>query len=94
MIGGEYAESRQLIASQPPRPRDTRMRRRIGAILAATVLVAFYPVHSWVLAPAEVVPVAPAYVRAPFAGIVHQLDIPQYRRTGRHASGGTGARAA
>ncbi|PYD78265.1 HlyD family secretion protein [Komagataeibacter sucrofermentans] len=75
MIGGEYAESRQLIAAQPPGPRDTRLRRRVGAILAAALLVAFYPVHSWVLAPAEVVPVAPAYVRAPFAGIVHQLDV-------------------
>ncbi|WP_308721330.1 HlyD family efflux transporter periplasmic adaptor subunit [Komagataeibacter xylinus] len=75
MIGGEYAESRQLIASQPPRPRDTRMRRRIGAMLAAAVLVACYPVHSWILAPAEVVPVAPTFVRAPFAGIVHQLDV-------------------
>ncbi|GBR26066.1 membrane-fusion protein [Komagataeibacter nataicola NRIC 0616] len=75
MIGGEYAESRQLIASQPPRPRNTRVRRRVGAILAAVLLVALYPVHSWVLAPAEVVPVAPTYVRAPFAGIVHQLDV-------------------
>ena len=75
MVGGEYAESRQLIAAHPPRPRTTRARRRTAVILAAVLVVAIFPVHSWVLAPAEVVPVAPTYVRAPFAGIVHQLDV-------------------
>ncbi|MBL7233043.1 efflux RND transporter periplasmic adaptor subunit [Komagataeibacter oboediens] len=75
MIGGEYAESRQLVASRPPRPRNRRVRRRVAAMAAIAVAVALYPAHSWVLAPAEVVPVEPSYVRAPFAGIVHQLDV-------------------
>lgn len=76
LVGGTYAEARQL-ADLPHRPPARRRARRwvlgAGALVAA---IALYPVQSWVLAPAEVVAADPAYIRAPFAGIVRQIDAP------------------
>ncbi|MFW7269638.1 efflux RND transporter periplasmic adaptor subunit [Gluconacetobacter sp. Hr-1-5] len=76
LIGGAYAEARQL-ADLPYRPPARHRARRWvlgGAALVAAI--ALFPVRSWVLAPAEVVAADPAYIRAPFAGIVRQIDAP------------------
>lgn len=68
----------QVLATMPRLPAHPHRTRR-GWIVGAGVFllaVALFPVHSWVLAPAEVVAVDPAYVRAPFAGIVRQINAP------------------
>jgi hypothetical protein len=76
LVGGAYAEARQL-ADTPRRITPRHRVRRWGLMaVAALALVALYPAHSWVLAPAEVVAADPAYIRAPFAGIVRQIDVP------------------
>ncbi|MBB2206303.1 efflux RND transporter periplasmic adaptor subunit [Gluconacetobacter takamatsuzukensis] len=76
LVGGAYAEARQL-ADLPHRPPARhRARRWVLAGAALVAAVALYPVRSWVLAPAEVVAADPAYIRAPFAGIVRQIDAP------------------
>lgn len=77
IICDSYTQARVLAAL--PRvsisPHHTRRKWMLGAG-ALLLALALFPIHSWVLAPAEVVPVNPVYVRAPFAGIVRQINVP------------------
>ena len=79
MLSGSYAQS--LILSDTARPtglsRWARLRRRpaLISIAAALALVALAPTRQSVLAPAEIVPVNPAPVRAPFEGVVDALRV-------------------
>jgi len=76
---GSYAQAWELSRAQiaPVQPGGVRRRRRtliaIAAVLA--VVAAFMPVRSSIIAPAEVVARAPAFVRAPFAGIVDSIAV-------------------
>lgn len=79
LLSGAYGQS--LILSDTARPtglsRWARLRRRpvLTGIVAALALVALVPTRQSVLAPAEVVPVNPAPVRAPFEGVVDALRV-------------------
>jgi multidrug resistance efflux pump len=80
MLSGAYAQS--LILSDAVKPAGFRsrwatLRRRpvIIGIAAALVLAALAPTRQSVLAPAEIVPVDPAPVRAPFEGVVDALRV-------------------
>ncbi|MFT8417597.1 MAG: HlyD family secretion protein [Acetobacter sp.] len=77
IICNAYAQARVLAAMPraPVSPHHTRRKWIIGAGAFALAL-ALFPVHSWVLAPAEVVAVDPVYIRAPYAGIVRQINVP------------------
>lgn len=77
-LTGTYAQS--LLLHQ--RVRDASFWRRLPAkrrplAIAATVLllVSLWPVRESVLAPAEIVPIDPAPVRAPFDGVVGSLRV-------------------
>lgn len=79
MLSGTYAQS--LILHDMMRPAGFRTRwailRRRPAIAAILVvlLAAVAPIRQSVLAPAEIVPVDPAPVRAPFDGVVDALHV-------------------
>ena len=79
MLSGSYAQS--LILSDTARPaglsRWARLRRRpvLIGIVVALALVALVPTRQSVLAPAEIVPVDPAPVRAPSEGVVDALHV-------------------
>jgi len=79
MLSGSYAQS--LILSDTARPaglsRWARLRRRpvLIGIVVALALVALVPTRQSVLAPAEIVPVDPAPVRAPSEGVVDSLHV-------------------
>ena len=79
MLSGSYAQS--LILSDAARPpglsRWARLRRRpvLIAALVVLALVALVPTRQSVLAPAEIVPINPAPVRAPFDGVVDALRV-------------------
>lgn len=76
---GSYAQAWELarVRRAPVRPGRLRRLRRIGIPLLAVCLLAagFIPVRSSAIAPAEVVARAPAFVRAPFAGVVDAIDV-------------------
>lgn len=77
IICNSYAQARVLAAMPrlPVPPHHMRRKWMLGAG-AFFLAVALFPVHSWVLAPAEVVAVDPVFIRAPFAGIVRQINVP------------------
>lgn len=77
IICSSYTQARVLAAMPrlPAPPHRTRRRWMLG-VGVFLLAVALFPVRSWVLAPAEVVAVDPVYVRAPFAGIVRQINVP------------------
>lgn len=79
-LAGAYAESWELARARraSARPWGWRLARNVGALLLLVILVAvaFIPVRSSAIAPAEVVARVPAFVRAPFAGVVDSIDVP------------------
>lgn len=77
-LAGAYAQS--LLLHQHVREasfwhRLPAKRRPLAIAAALLVLIALLPVRESVLAPAEVVPVDPAAVRAPFDGVVDALRV-------------------
>jgi multidrug resistance efflux pump len=77
---GSYAQAWELarVPLAPVRP-DRRRRMRTMAIgfgVAAVLALGLMPVRSSTIAPAEVVADAPAFVRAPFAGVVDSIAVP------------------
>ena len=77
-LAGTYAQS--LLLHQ--RIRETGFWRRLptkrgplGIAAALLLLVALLPVRESVLAPAEIAPIDPAPVRAPFDGVVGALQV-------------------
>jgi hypothetical protein len=77
-LAGTYAQSLLLHqrARKPGITQQLAARKRPLAIAAAVLLViAIFPVRESVLAPAEVVPIDPAPVRAPFDGVVGALRV-------------------
>jgi HlyD family secretion protein/Biotin-lipoyl like len=76
---GSYAQAWELarVRRAPVHPGRLRRLRRVGiALLAAALLGAgLIPVRSSAVAPAEVVARAPAFVRAPFAGVVDSIEV-------------------
>jgi hypothetical protein len=78
-VCGAYAQSWELSRARRAsiRPIRRRVLRRVAIVVAAAAIVAacFFPVHSSVLAPAEVVARSPAFVRAPFAGVVDEIAV-------------------
>ncbi len=78
MIGGSYAQS-LILAGQVFGRRLTlsswRRPRTLIGVAAVLLLIALMPVRESVLAPAEITPVAPAPVRAPFEGVVYALHV-------------------
>jgi|AGTN01.1.fsa_nt_gi hypothetical protein len=79
MLAGAYAQA-WLLASRP-RPalplaaRVGRRRRALGIGAVVLAVLALYPVRQSVLAPAEVVPMAPMLVRAPFEGVIDGIAV-------------------
>src|SRR6185437_12412881 len=62
----------------PVRPDRRRRMRKLAIGLAAAALLALglMPVRSSTIAPAQVVADSPAFVRAPFAGVVDSIAVP------------------
>ncbi|MGN6084627.1 efflux RND transporter periplasmic adaptor subunit [Trinickia sp.] len=77
-LAGTFAQS-LLLHRQVRKPSvvaQLAVRKRALAVAAAVLLaIALFPVRESVLAPAEVVPVDPAPVRAPFDGVVGALRV-------------------
>jgi hypothetical protein len=78
-ICGSYAQAWELSRARlaPGRPGRLRRVRNLAMSVAACLVLAlgFVPVRSSVIAPAEVVAREPAFVRAPFAGIVDSIEV-------------------
>jgi multidrug resistance efflux pump len=77
-LTGTYAQSLLLHrrARKPGVVQQLTVRKRALAVTAGVLfLIAVFPVRESVLAPAEVVPVDPAPVRAPFDGVVGALRV-------------------
>jgi hypothetical protein len=78
-ICGAYAQSWELARARRAPAGIMRWRRLRGWGIAAAVLallaVGFVPVSSTALAPAEVAAANPAFVRAPFAGVVDGITV-------------------
>ncbi len=79
VLAGAYAQA-WLLASRPPAAlpwmERLRQRRRLVIGVAAMLSVlALLPVRQSVLAPAEVVPITPMQIRAPFDGVVDSIAI-------------------
>ncbi|RDU97991.1 efflux RND transporter periplasmic adaptor subunit [Trinickia dinghuensis] len=77
-LSGAYAQSLLLHrrARKPGIAQQLAVRKRPLAIAAVVLLlIAIIPVRESVLAPAEVVPIDPAPVRAPFDGVVGSLRV-------------------
>ena len=76
---GSYAQAWELarIEIAPVRPGRTRRLRRIALWVGVVALhgIALIPVRSSSIAPAEVIANAPAFVRAPFAGVVDSIAV-------------------
>lgn len=79
-LGGAYAESWELGRARPASMRHGtwRLARNVAALLLLGALlgVAMFPVRTSAIAPAEVVARTPAFVRAPFAGVVDSIEVP------------------
>lgn len=77
-LAGAYAQS-LLLHRRDRKPgvlQRLALRKRQMAIAAAVLLaIALFPVRESVLAPAEIVPIEPAAVRAPFDGVVGALRV-------------------
>ncbi len=77
---GSYAQAWELarVRVAPARAGGAHRLRRTAIVAAAVVVVAlgFLPVRTSAIAPAEVVARAPAFVRAPFAGVVDSIEVP------------------
>lgn len=78
-LAGSYAQAWMLAASghnSLPWRTHLRQRRRAVALAAALLAaLALFPVRQSVLAPAEIVPIAPMQIRAPFDGIVDSVAV-------------------
>jgi len=78
-LGGAYAAGWALTRTRwrPLSFEGGRTARYAAAVLvaAAAIAVAFVPVRTSAIAPAEVVARAPAFVRAPFAGVVDSIEV-------------------
>jgi multidrug resistance efflux pump len=78
-LGGAYAEGWELGRARraPFRRSGIRLVRRLGivAVVATLIGISFFPIRSSAIAPAEVVAHSPAFVRAPFAGVVDRIEI-------------------
>lgn len=78
-ICGSYAQAWELSRARLAPGRAGRLRRlrnlAIGAGACLVLALGFVPVRSSVIAPAEVVAREPAFVRAPFAGIVDSIEV-------------------
>lgn len=76
---GSYAQAWGLAGARLAAARPAGARRlrdlAIGVALAILLALSFLPVRSSVIAPAEVVAQEPAFVRAPFAGIVDSIEV-------------------
>lgn len=71
-LGGCYAHA--WLALQPRKPWRLRWpRKKILAVVAATLLLLFLPVRQSVLAPAEVVPLGGQVVAAPLDGVIAEF---------------------
>ena len=79
-LTGAYAESWELVRSRRASVGSWHrpLLWRLGTVLlfASIVGAAFVPIRSSAIAPAEVVARNPAFVRAPFAGVVDSIEIP------------------
>ncbi len=64
-------------ADLPARRRNWRIGRRLlwGAAACAIAALAFVPIRSSVLAPAEIVALAPVPIRAPFDGVIDTVRV-------------------
>jgi hypothetical protein len=78
-LGGAYAEAWELGRARRAalRPGGMRLLRHAAAaaLVICLIAAAFIPVRSSAIAPAEVVASAPAFVRAPFAGVVDRIEV-------------------
>jgi multidrug resistance efflux pump len=76
---GGYAQAWELarLPAAPVRRGRVRQLRNVLIIGAAVAIVALglLPVRQSMIAPAEVVAKAPAFVRAPFAGVVDSIEV-------------------
>lgn len=79
MLAGAYAQAWLIADRLKPAPSwKEGMRKRRRAVIAAAAIVAaaaVVPVRQSVLAPAEVVPMQPMLVRAPFEGVVDKVAV-------------------
>lgn len=79
VLCGAYAQSWELARARraPMSPGGWRWLRRGAAvaIVAGIVALGFVPVRSTAIAPAEVAAANPAFVRAPFAGVVDSIAV-------------------
>ena len=77
-LAGTFAQS-LLLHRRERKPsllqRAATKKRALAITAAVLLLIAFLPVRESVLAPAEIVPVDPAPVRAPFDGVVGALRV-------------------
>lgn len=78
-LAGAYAQA-WLLASQRPvgLPWVTKLRHRrraVVAVVAGLAVLAVLPIRQSVLAPAEVVPITPMQIRAPFDGVVDTIAV-------------------
>jgi len=78
MLGGAYAQS-LVMARQSFGRRFSwaawRKPRVLAGVLAVLFVLGLVPVRESVLAPAEITPIDPAPVRAPFEGVVYALHV-------------------
>jgi hypothetical protein len=78
VLTGAYAQS-LVLAGQTFGRRLTlaswRKPRVLGGAVAVLLLLGLIPVRESVLAPAEITPISPAPVRAPFEGVVYALHV-------------------
>lgn len=78
-LAGAYGQSWELARARRAslRPGVGRRLRQIaaGALVVAALALAALPIPSSAIAPAEVVADAPAFVRAPFAGVIDSIAV-------------------
>jgi hypothetical protein len=78
-LGGAYAEAWELSRARRATLRPDRLRvlsrAAVAILVVGLVTAAFIPVRSSAIASAEVVASAPAFVRAPFAGVVDRIEV-------------------
>ncbi len=79
MLAGGYAQSWELARARRASLRPGWSRRvRQGAVVAGVValgVLGAMPIPSSAIAPAEVMAAAPAFVRAPFAGVIDSIAV-------------------
>ena len=76
---GGYAQAWELARTRRAPVQVGKLRRvrrlAVGVALVGLVGAGFVPVRSSTIAPAEIVARTPAFVRAPFAGVVDTIDV-------------------